>query len=360
MSSVHAFSPPRKHFGLKFVFFTLGVLMLLGCGKGKDGKQPEEPDSNETPIGKLTVEELQKDGEKYKKQWVIVTGRAMRVDVTEQPDGKKTGTVTILGDQGRWGISCDFEAEEWAKTPKLENGVRYEIQGVFVYQDFEHFQMKKCRYSGVSTANGPVVAAKLTADELIKDGAKYMDKFVQVKGNVGTGSHSKTGDSVTVTGSGNKFITCVLASGEFPKVLKCGRGVEIEIKGNIQSADSFVIMNDCTVVNCKPASPLRVGSFSQEFADNTTDAEKKYKDKIVTLLGKVESVNAEKIVLVMSKEPKGKSAAGYKINATFGPDWKRELANVKVGDDAVVSGTFDFFTPSEMSMTLSDCWLLPK
>jgi hypothetical protein len=359
MSSVNVFLRPKKLFRLKSVFFTLGTLMLLGCGTGKEGKQAEE---SETPVAKLTVEELRDEGEKYKKKLVIVTGRVAQVSESQDPSGKKIATVVVLGEKGHWGMSCDFEAEEWAKTPKLENGMRCEIQGTYVYQDLEHFQMKKCRFLGVSTgiANSPVVAAKLSADELIKDGAKYVDKSVQVKGLVGTGSQGKTGDSITVTGSDNKFITCVMPRGEFSKVLRCGRGVSVEIKGNVSSAGSFVIMSDCAVVSCQSASPVRIGAFSREFADNAAAAEKKYKDKIVTLLGKVASANDEKIVLIVSNEPKGKSAAGYKIIATFGPDWKKELASVKVGDDATVSGIFDYFTPNEISATLSDCWLLPK
>ena len=137
----------------------------------------------------------------------------------------------------------------------------YEIQGVFVYQDFRTlpdeevslFGRINCEWSG---RRGQADRGRIDQE----DGVKYMDKFVQVKGMLKTGSHSKTGDSVTVTGSGNKFITCVLASGEFPKVLKGGRGVEIEIKEISRRPDSISASSsdDRTVVNCKPASPLRV------------------------------------------------------------------------------------------------------
>src|SRR5262245_17557138 len=121
-----------------------GVLLLCCCGVGVGGfflkgttgtsKQGETGGAGAEaggpkPEAKLPAAELYKNVDAYKGKWVVVIARVPRIHRRSFPDGREEASVDLQGDDGRVDCSADFESNEWAKVPKLEDGVRYEILG---------------------------------------------------------------------------------------------------------------------------------------------------------------------------------------------------------------------------------------
>ncbi len=366
-----SFSAWVKNTGAARAFvFVLGAALVLGCGKDKDkdgskgepgksgpGEQPGEPKAEAT----VTADVLYKDRDKYDGKWVIVIARIPRISEQKHADGHTEASIDLQGEDGKVDSLGLFESDEWAKTPKFEDGVRYEILGQFDKGGNFGGRLKKCHVVGKSKSERPAPAATLTAEELLKDAAKYKDKLIQVKGVVGTGipAQGPSGGSVTLTGENNRFITCLLAAGQFDKVLPAGLGATVELTGTVADAGAFVTMTDCAIVQATAAgSPVGAEAFAKEFTQNAADAEKKYKDKFVTIRGKVQSVADGKLVLTASA--KGGSKSGITVTAGFSPDWKTALAKLKAGDNVAVSGQFGFFSQMPDNISLDSCWLVPK
>jgi hypothetical protein len=335
--------------------FLLCAAVVLGCGQGPGGG----PAGGEPkPEATLSAADLYKDLDKYQGKWVVVIARIPQVHENRYPD-RVEGTVDLLGDDGKIDSSADFDAEQWAKKPKFEDGVRYEILGQVAGSKQYGGKLKHARVLGTAQGSGPAVEATVSAKDLVADPAKYKGKLIQVNGEVKSGNPAKPNATLTLAGTDTKSVICLCAPGEFDKALKAGRGAQVEIKGLVaDAAGGFTTMNDCAVVKATPAGPpLRAANFTREFAQDAAKAEQKYKDKAVTVTGKVEAVGDGKIVLTGFTDPK-KKLMSQKITANFGPDWKEALAKVKAGDEATVSGDFDSY--HEGDAALSGCWLLPK
>ena len=353
---------------LWLLVFGLGV--GLGCGKDKDAGQPQagpgpagggpaEPSGDPKPEAKLTPLELYENVEKYGGKWVIVTARIPRILTENRADGRVSGTLFLHDDTRQQDSTATFEPDEWAKVPKLEDGVYYEVMGQANGSKTTGARLHKARFVGRSPVSGPAVEATLTAKELVAGAGKYEGKVIQVKGVVLTGVPGKPNPAITLAGTDTKMVVCVLAPGEFEKALKGGRGAEVEVKGAVTSATAPITLSDCTMGKVPAARVRKVTDFASEFASNAATAEAAHKDKYLNLSGKVESVADGKLVLVGSgapKKPKGENPP--KLVAHFGPDWKDALAKVKVGDDVTVSGQYLSHQPGEVS--LSDCWLIRK
>jgi hypothetical protein len=337
----------------------LCAALLLGCGQGPGGGGPAANTEEPKPEAKLTAAELFKNLDTYQGKWVVVIARIPRVHESKYPDGRVDASVDLLGDDGRADSSASFEADQWAKAPKFEDGVRYEILGQVSGSKNIGGVLKHARVLGVSGSSGPPVEATVTAKDLVADAAKYKGKLILVKGEVKSGNPAKTGATLTLAGTDTKSVICLCAPGEFDKALKAGRGAQAEIKGVVQDAGPFVTMGDCSVVKATPTGPpLRAVNFTREFAQNAAKAEQTYKDKYVTLSGKAEAVADGKIVVTGFSDAKSKKPMPQKVAANFGPDWKDALAKVKVGDEVIVSGDFDSYRDGEVN--LSGCWLIPK
>jgi hypothetical protein len=358
--------------GRRTALLALGALLILGCGKGKDGDpqptggDPSQPgaQASEDPKPEATVAAaaLYKDIEKYSGKWVVVIARTPRIHIDEYPDGRKEATVDLLGDDGRADSLAKFESDQWAKAPKFEDGVRYEILGFVGGSKSTGGRLTKARVVGVSKAEGPAASATLTAGELLKNPAAHKGKVILVKGVVKTGATGSggVGGALMLGGEGNKLLVCRCAPGEFEKALKAGRGASAELKGTLTEAGSFPAMSDCTVVKITAAGRTeKAAAFTKAFAENPEAAAKANEDRAVTVTGKVESAEARKLVLAGFRDSKkGKPLVPQKLVAHFGPDWKAALAGVKVGDDVTVSGEYSSYSPGEV--TLNGCWLLPK
>jgi hypothetical protein len=329
---------------------------VLGCGQGPGGG----PAGGEPkPEATLSAADLYKDLDKYQGNWVVVIARIPQVHEQKYPD-RVEGTIDLLGDDGKINSSADFDPEQWAKKPKFEDGVRYEILGQVAGTKEYGGKLKHARVLGTAQGSGPAVEATVSARDLVADPAKYKGKLLQVNGEVKSGNPAKPNATLTLAGTDTKSVICLCAPGEFDKALKAGRGAQAEIKGIVgDAAGGFLTMNDCSVVKATPAgAPLRAVNFTREFAQNATKAEQGHKDKYVTVTGKVEAATDASVVLAGFTDPKGKPPMPQKITANFGPDWKEALAKVKAGDEVTVSGDFDSYRDGNVS--LSGCWLLPK
>jgi hypothetical protein len=311
------------------------------------------------PEATVPADVLYKDRAKYDGKWVVVIARVPSVFTTKRADGSVSASVELQGDDGRVDSTGDFEPAEWAKVPKLADGVRYEIMGQFRGGGNLGGRLEKCRFLGVSKGEGPQPVATLTAQELMKDAAKFKVKLVSVKGLVGGITKGPPIDVMVLKAAGtDKFIVCRLGKSQFNNVIKAGRGGEIEIKGVVEESVNTVMMNDCSVVNPQPANPTSIATFLGNFGENAPKADAFFKDKGVTLSARVDSVAEGKLVLTLPKGPKSKTAVGYSVVANFGPDWSETLAKVKAGDLVTVSGEYVSYQDKEIS--LGDCWLIPR
>jgi hypothetical protein len=358
---------PVGRTGVRLLLFALCAAMVLGCGKGKKeaggdggsggnggaGGQAAEPKSE----AKLTADALYKDIDKYQGKWVTVIARVPKVITGEYPDKHVELSIHLKGEDGNSNCFAEMEFKDASQAPKFEDDVRYEFLGQVSGSKNTGAKLNKCKLLGVSKGEGPAPEATVTAEELTKDAAKYKDKLMQVRGVVRTGTPTPAGAAITLSGEGKKFVTCVLAAGQFEKVLAAGRGSTVELKGVVTDVEPFVTMNDCTLVKYpRPALPIRAANFAREFTQKK-DISEKYSEKIITLTGKVESAGDGKLVITGFSDSKGKKPMPQKIVAHFSPDWKDALAKVKPGEDVIVSGEFSTYSSGEIN--LSGCWLLP-
>jgi hypothetical protein len=325
---------------------------------GSAGPGGTESDELPPPVATLPADVLFKDGEKYHGKCVVVIARVPNSFTMNYPDGRVETTVDLRGDNGRSDTTGAFKKDDWAKVPKLEDGVRYEIMGLYEHRPQLGGKLTRCRFVGRSKSEAPEPVAKLTVQELIKDAAKYEGKLILVKGIVGVVNPSPTGGSVTLTtAGGDKFIVCLLTAEPFAVVLKAGRGAEIEVQG-IATGTGIVTLNDCRVTKSQPANTLNFANFTGQFAENADKADVAFKGKPITLTAKVDSVGDGRITFTVPKTSKNKAAVGFSVVSAFSPDWKDRLAKVKAGDIVVVSGVYQSYKQREI--TLDDCWLVPR
>ncbi|HEX4613405.1 MAG TPA: hypothetical protein VH092_34805 [Urbifossiella sp.] len=310
------------------------------------------------PVATLPADVLFKDGEKYNGKCVVVVARVPRIRREEHPGGRVEVTVDLRGDNGRTDSTAEFKGDEWAKVPKLEDAVRYEIMGLYEHRPQLSGKLTQCRYVGRAKSEAPEPVASLTVPDLIKGAATYRDKPVVVKGAVGTVIPTAAGGSLTLSApGGGTFVVCLLAGEPFAVALKAGRGAEIEVQG-IATGTGTVTLNDCRVTKSQPVSPVTFSNFIGPFAESAEKADAAFKDKTVTLTAKVDAVGDGRLTLGLGKAGKSKSGGAVSVIATFGPDWKDHLTKLRVGELVVVSGVYQSYAPREV--TLGECWLLPR
>jgi hypothetical protein len=355
----------------------LWVAVIIGCGKAPSGgEQPANPGGDPpaagepAPEAKMSLTELNKDLDRYKGKWVAVTARVSKIMRHSHPDGREEATLDLLDDQGKLAGSADFETAEWAKAPKIEDGVRYEILGLSDHgKDWGAAVLKKCRFVGTDSSAGPPVEATVAAKDLAADATKYKGKRIQVKGVVRTGTPPtrtppSSGALILDGGADTKWVTCNCAPGEFDKALKAGQGAEVEVAGILADDKPAVSMTGCSIVKATPAGRSgKAVDLTREFVRKGASVEANYKNKSVTLTGKVESAKVEsdgtsRVVLTGYSDAKSKNPMPQKVLCKFGPDWKDAVGKVKAGADITVSGGFASYQPGEV--TLLDCWLIPE
>jgi predicted Zn finger-like uncharacterized protein len=364
---------------LKNVLGILGGLALLGCvtcggvgywlyssaqrlaqqiDKEIKSTKPKRPAEQPAEVT-LSADALYKDREKYDGKWVIAVARIPRIHLDTFADGWTEATLDLLGDDGRVDSQADVPAGEW-NTPKIEDGIRYELIGLYDKGGTFGGRLKFARVIGPSKSEGPAAGPTLSVAELTADAAKYKDKPVQVKGTVKSGNPPQAGGVtgvVTLGDAEGKTLICLLGPGQFEKLVRNRLGGTLELKGILTSAGPSPTVSDGTVVSSETAGPtIRAAVFRRDFASNPAGAAKANEGKVVTVNGKVESTADGKLVLTGYKEKN--RPAGVKLVAFFSPDWKDALAKVKVGDDVSVSGDFGSGTATEV--TLTSCWLLPR
>jgi hypothetical protein len=357
----------------------LCAALVLGCQKTPDsgqqpanagGSQQQAGGSEPTPEARLSLTDLNKKLDDYKGKWVVVTARVSKVHRQSYPDGREEATLDLLDDRGKLAGSADFEADQWARAPKLEDGVRYEILGQSAFgKDFGAAGLKKCRFVGTGPSAGPAAEATVSAKDLAADPARYAGKRAQVKGVVRTGTPPtrtppSSGVLILDGEAGTKWVTCHCAPGGFDKALQAGQGAEVEVVGIVTDDRSLASLADCSVVKATPAGRTgRAVDFTREFARKGTNLEANYKNKSVTLTGKVEAATVGsdgpgKLLLTGFSDARSKNPTPQKVAAQFGPDWKEAVGKVKVGDEVTVSGGFASYQPGEVR--LLDCWLIPR
>jgi hypothetical protein len=119
-----------------------------GPGAAESGELPQ-------PVATLPAEELFKDGEKYDRKSVVVIARLVNPITTTYPDGRVETTVELRGDNGRSDSTAIFNKDEWAKVPKPEGSVRYEIMGLYEHRATSGGKLTRCRFVGRAKSEAP-------------------------------------------------------------------------------------------------------------------------------------------------------------------------------------------------------------
>ena len=151
-------------------------------------------------------------------------------------------------------------------------------------------------------------------------------------------------------------ILCAMKADSGREAWRLSRGQSVRIRGVCDGTSAlFVNLSECTIEEQPgpdPSAQLQAAPFCREVEKDPEAASKKYEDKQITMLSFV-VLSKDGNSLVLTSPLKGKIT----VKATFPPDLKSQLDNVKVGSRVTVKGEFGSVTDDEVSV--NRCWLVP-